>query len=158
MKINYNLLQKIQIIKPMSLNIFLYISKQSYSFHVDYSPQMEEPSSSLDGNLSKCSLKVMLQKEKKNLYLCQFITITNWIVTEVFFLHPFISSFVKIFDCLQSYFFYLFIRFGEQRYPQLYTSVPLLCITIVFITHRNSGSIDKVRSVISSKSCWFNLY
>lgn len=53
----------------MSLNIFLYISKQSYSFHVDYSPQMEEPSSSLDGNLSKCSLKIMLQKEKKNFIL-----------------------------------------------------------------------------------------
>lgn len=65
MNINNNLLQKIQIIKPMSLNIFLYISKQSYSFHVDYSPQMEEPSSSLDGNLSECSLKIMLQKEKK---------------------------------------------------------------------------------------------
>lgn len=87
MNINYNLLQKIQIINPMSLNIFLYISKQSYSFHVDYCPQMEEPSSSLDGNLSKCSLKIMLQKEKKNLYLCQFITITNWIVTEFVFFY-----------------------------------------------------------------------
>lgn len=137
----------------MSLNIFLYISKHSYSFHVDYSSPMEEPSSSLDGNLSKCSLKIMLEKGKKKFILVPVYYYNKLNCYGSFFLHPFISSFVKIFDCLQSYFFYLFIRFGEQRYPKLYASFPLLCITIDFLTHRNSGSVDKVRFVISSKSC-----
>lgn len=49
----------------MSLNIFLYISKQSYSFHVDYSPQMEEPS-----RFVKMFIENHVAKGKKKIYTC----------------------------------------------------------------------------------------